>query len=155
MQENPYSPPQTRGNELCDAPRRPVSVKIAAVCIACSVLAGHAKFLFVDLPITGVLAGLAFAIVLGFAALLVAAVLSRINWARWVVAALLTANLSLFPFAIGHVSVLGLGAILVVQASFQLAALLFIFLPASTRWYRPNHRSKPKPSRDSRGAGTL
>jgi len=155
MQENPYSPPQTRGNELSDAPRRPVSVKIAAACIACSVLAGHAKFLFIDASTTGVLTGLAFAVVLGITALLIAAVLSRINWARWVVAALLTANLSLFPFAIGHVSVSALRAILVVQASFLLAALLFMFLPASTRWYRPNHPSKPKPSRDSRDAGTL
>jgi hypothetical protein len=155
MHENPYSSPRTSGNERRDTPRRPPSVKLAAACIVCTVLTGQAKFFFIDMPITGVLAGLAFTVVLGVAVLVIAAVLSRMNWARWVVAALLTANLSLFPGAIGHVSLPALGVILVVQASFQLVALVLMFLPASTRWYRPNHSSRPPPSRDSPGADAL
>ena len=143
MQQNPYSAPQTSGDELRDAPRRPASVKLAAAFIVCSFLAGHSKFFFINTPTVGVATGMAFALVFGIAALLVAAVLSRINWARWVVASLLAASLAFFPFAIGHLSLSALKIILLIQAFFQLAALVLMFLPPSVKWYRPNNSFKP------------
>jgi hypothetical protein len=149
MQQNPYLAPQTSGNNLSDAPRQPVSVKLAAAFIVCSFLSGHAKFFFINTPTTGVATGLAFALVFCIAALLVAAVLSRLNWARWVVAVLLVANVAFFPFAIGHASLSALRIILVLQSVFQLAALVPMFLPPSAKWYRPNNSSKPKPLRGS------
>jgi hypothetical protein len=145
MQENPYSAPQTSGDELLDSPRRPTSVKLAAAFIVGNLLAGHSKFLFIDTPLTGVMMGIAFALVFGFTALLIAAVLSRLNWARWVVAGLLGASLSFFPFAIAHASTPTLRIILVAQAAFQLAALVLMFLPPSVRWYRSNNSFKPNP----------
>ena len=147
MQENPYSAPQTSGDELLDTPRRPPSVKLAAAFIIGNLLAGHSKFLFIDTPTTGILTGVAFALVFGFTALLIAAVLSRVNWARWVVAVLLGASLSFFPFAIAHASMPALRIILVAQAAFQLAALVLMFLPSSVRWYRSNNSFKPSPHR--------
>lgn len=143
MQENPYAPPQTSGNELRDASRRPASVKLAAAFIVCSLLAGHSKFFFINTPTTGIATVFAFALVVGISALLIAAVLSRINWARWVVAVLLAANVAFFPFAIGDAWLPALKIILVLQANFQLAALVLIFLPPSAKWYRPNN-SKSK-----------
>ena len=143
MQENPYSAPQTSGDEFRDMPRRPASVKLAAAFIVCNSLAGHSKFLFIDTPTAGVMTGVAFALVFGFTVLLIAAVLSRVNWARWVVAVLLAASLSFFPLAIAHASLPALGIILFAQATFQVGALVLMFLPPSARWYRPNNSFKP------------
>ena len=143
MQENPYAAPQTSGDELRDVPRRPVSVKFAAAFIVCNLLTGYSKFLFIDTPTAGVMTGVAFALVLGFTVLLVAAVLSRLNWARWVVAILLAASLSFFPFAIAHASLPAIRIILVAQATFQIGALVVMFLPQSVRWYRSNNSFKP------------
>lgn len=149
MHENPCSAPQTSDNELRDTPRRPASVKLAAAFIICSLLAGHSKFLFVDTPTTGVMTGVAFSLVFGLTALLIAAILSRINWARWIVAILLAANISLFPFAIEHALLPALRIILAAQATFQLGALVLMFLPPSARWYRPDNSSKPNGLRPS------
>ncbi len=91
------------------------------------------------------MAGIAFAIVFGLSALLLAAVLSRINWARWVVAVLLATNLALLSFAIWRISLSALKIALIAQAFFQLAALVLMFLPQSARWYRPNNSFKPSP----------
>lgn len=149
MQKNPYSAPQTSGDELRDMPRRPTSVKLAAACIFFNILAGHSKFLFIDTPTVGVITGIAFVIVLGFTALLIAAILSRISWARWVVSVLLAASLLFFPFALAHASLPALRIILVAQAAFQLGTLVLMFLPSSVRWYRSNKSFKPKPLRGS------
>lgn len=146
MQNNPYSAPQTSGDELRDMPRRPTSVKLAAACIFFNVLAGNSKYLFIDIPTAGIMT-VVFVIVIGFTALLIAAILSRINWARWVVAVLLAASLLFFPFAIAQASLPALRIILVAQAAFQLGTLVLIFLPSSARWYRPNKSFKPKPLR--------
>lgn len=148
MQKNPYSASQTSGNELRDMPRRPTSVKLAAAFIFFNLLAGNSKFLFIDTPTVGVMTGVAFVIVLGFTALLIAGVLSRISWARWVVAVLLAASLLFFPFAIAHASLPALRIILVAQAAFQLGTLVLMFLPSSVRWYRSN-KFKPNPLRGS------
>ena len=147
MQRNPYSAPQTSGDELRDMARRPTSIKLAAVFIVFNLLAGNSKFLFIDTPTSGVMTGVAFAIVLGFTALLIAAILSRVSWARWVVAVLLVASLLFFPFAIAHASRPALRIILAAQAAFQLGTLVLIFLPPSVRWYRSNNSFKPKPLR--------
>ena len=144
MQQNPYSAPRTR---LQDAPRRPLAVKLAAAAVACSFLAGYTKFLFIKVPTTGLTTGIAFAIVFGLGALLLAAVLSRINWARWIVAVLLSANLALILFAIWRISLSAVKLVLLAQAFFQLAALVLMFLPQSAKWYRPNNSSKPTPLR--------
>ncbi|WP_457098145.1 hypothetical protein [Lysobacter sp. P5_B9] len=93
--------------------------------------------------------GIAFATVFALGALLIAAILSRINWARWTVAALLGANLALILFAAGRISLSALKLALLAQAFFYLAALVLMFLPQSARWYRPNNSSKPKPLRGS------
>ncbi|NUO75924.1 MAG: hypothetical protein HOQ32_07910 [Lysobacter sp.] len=149
MQENPYSAPETSANELRDTPHRPASVKLAAAFIACSFLAGHAKFFFIDTPTAGVVTGIAFALAFGIAALFIAAILSRVAWARWVVAALLAVNASFLIFAIGHTSLSAIGIILVAQAVFQMAALVLLFLPPSVRWYRSKNSFQPKPLRGS------
>jgi hypothetical protein len=149
MQINPYSAPKTSDDEPRNMPRRPTSVKLAAVFIVLNLLAGNSKFLFIDTPTAGVMTAVAFAIVLGFTALLIAAVLSRVSWARWVVTALLVASLLFFPFAIAHASLPALRIILVAQAVLQLGTLVLIFLPPSVRWYRSNNSFKPKPLRGS------
>jgi|SRR5580765_2330792 len=138
MQHNPYSAPQTSGSELRERPGRPASVKLAAILIVCSILVGSSKFFFITIQTSGVIIGIALALVFGVTALLVAAVLSRINWARWIVAVLLLANLAFFPFAIGHLSLSALKIVLLIQGFFQLTALELIFLPPSSKWYRPN-----------------
>ena len=145
MQENPYSAPQTSGVELRDVPRRPASVKLAAAFIICNFLAGNSKFLFIDTPTTGVMTGVAFALVIGFTVLLAAAVLSRVKWARWVVAVLLAVSLLFFPFAIAHASLPALRIILLAQATFHVGALVVMFLPSSVRWYRSNNLFNPPP----------
>ena len=82
MREDPYSAPQTGGDELRDTPRRPTSIKLAAAFIVYNFLAGHSKFLFVDTPTSGIMTGIAFALVVVITALLIAGVLSRVNLAR-------------------------------------------------------------------------
>ena len=112
-----------------------------------SFLTGHSKFLFVDTPTTGVMTGIAFSFVFVLTALLIAAILSRVNWARWVVVVLLAANVSFFPSAIAHALLPALRIILIVEAAFQIGALVLIFLPPSVRWYRSNSSFKPTPLR--------
>jgi hypothetical protein len=149
MQENPYSAPHASIDERRDTPRRPASVKLAAASLICNFVVGQSKFLFIDIPTTGVMTVITFSFVVGLSALLVAAVLSRLNWARWVVAVLLGGSLAFFPFAIAYTSIPALRILLIAQAVFHLGTLVLMFVPPSGRWYRPNHASRPKPLRGS------
>jgi len=78
--------------------------------------------------------GLLFGLIVSAGMLL--AICSRRNWARWIVVILIALNILVIPDLISRGSD-SIKVLYAVQGALQLASAILIFMPASSRWYRP------------------
>ena len=141
MSYNPHPPPTPA---LAIQPTRPATVAIAGWLFGVSYAVGLTIALMkVGIPRTPpIVMGLLFGLIVSAGMLL--AICSRRNWARWIVVILIALNILVIPDLISRGSD-SIKVLYAVQGALQLASAILIFMPASSRWYRPNNSFKPSP----------
>ena len=145
---NPYAPPKAEP-VLSPPIGRPRSVQAASVTLAASFAIGIVNSLLQEGLPESVVATVALIFVLALVVLVPLSLLWRRNWIRWINTLFLAFGLVLTPWSVARMSVTSDIAVYLTQAVMQAAVLILLFLPSSSRWYRPNNSFKPKPLRGS------